>query len=127
MTRDKRLAAALAAILGILLFICTIASQIIYQRLLPEVQVVEGAWSEGGFTLPADALFTGTQGDCAYYMEEKPGRFGTKYLVREVYVTVLNRNEAEGTVTVRGIYDPKWVYAAGDRLVLSDGLEVKVR
>lgn len=124
MNREKRLALILAAALGALLLICTVVSQQIYDRLLPRVQIVTGSWQEEGFVLPSEALFKDPQGDCVYYMEEKQERSGSRYVVRTAYVTVLGRDDAAGTVTVRGIYNPDWVYAAGSE-ELSDGLEVK--
>ncbi len=124
MNSEKRLALWLSAGLGILLLICTAASQIIWQRLLPQVRIVEGAWSEEGFSLPGDVLFACPQGDCVYYIEEKPGRFGSRYLVRQAFVTVLDQDANANTVTVRGIYNPDWVFAAGADLTLSDGMEV---
>ena len=69
-------------------------------------------------------LFACPQGDCVYYIEEKPGRFGSRYLVRQAFVTVLDQDANANTVTVRGIYNPDWVFAAGADLTLSDGMEV---
>lgn len=156
MSREKRLAVVLSVGLGILLLGCTVASQVIYLHLLPQVQVVEGSWEDTGFVLPAEAVYPSAQGDCVYYIEEKPGRVGTKYVVKEVLVTVEEncdvaenmeqngkeqasvdkKNEGkEGTeqasangtkVIVRGIYNPDWVYAANASAPLSDGVEVKI-
>ncbi len=125
MSREKRLAKALACVLGLTLIVCTIASQLIYRRMLPRVRTVEAYWGDGGFVLPEDALYTGPQGTCVYCIEEKEERFGPKYLVKAVLVTVEARDESAGTVTVRGIYDDKWVYAAGANAPLADGAEVK--
>lgn len=133
MSREKRLAVVLSVGLGILLLGCTVASQVIYLHLLPQVQVVEGSWEETGFVLPAEAVYSSAQGDCVYYIEEKPGRGGTKYVVKEVLVTMEENSdeaedmEEEGTkVVVRGIYNPDWVFAANASSPLSDGAEVKI-
>ena len=126
MEREKRLATVLALGIGLLLCICTVMSQIIYWKLLPQVEVVEGNWKENGFVLSKEALYTGTQGECVYYIEEREGRFQTEYIVKEVLVTVVEENMAEGTVTIRGIYNPDWVYAANADSPLQNGMEVKV-
>lgn len=126
MSREKRLARAFACGLGIVLVICTAASQMIYWRMLPKVQAVEAHWGEGGFVLPEEALYTGPQGTCVYCIEEKQGRFGEIYLVKAVLVTVEEQDKTEGSVTVRGIYDDKWIYAVGASAPLADGVEVKI-
>lgn len=126
MSREKRLARALACGLGLVLVVCTIAAQLIYWRMLPRVRTAEAYWGDGGFVLPQEALYAGPQGTCVYCIEEKQERFGSKYLVKAVLVTVQARDEKEGTVTVRGIYDDTWIYAAGADAPLADGAEVKV-
>ena len=126
MEREKHLAMRLALGIGVVLFLCTIASQIIYWKLLPQVEVVEGIWEENGFVLPKGAVYTGTQGECVYYIEEREGRFRTEYIVKEVLVTVIAENKEEGTVTVRGVYNPDWVYACNADGLLQNGVEVKV-
>lgn len=126
MSREKRVAKALACGLGLTLIVCTIASQLIYWRMLPRVRTTEAHWGDGGFVLPQEALYASPQGTCVYCIEEKEERFGPKYLVKAVLVTVEARDEREGTVTVRGIYDDKWIYAAGADAPLADGAEVKL-
>lgn len=126
MEREKRLAVVLTLGIGIVLFICTVASQIIYWKLLPQVEVVEGVWKENGFVLPKEALYTGTQGECLYYIEEREGIFQTEYIVKEVLVTVIEENMEEGTVTVHGVYNPEWVYASNADGLLQNEVEVKV-
>lgn len=61
-----------------------------------------------------------------YYIEEREGRFQTEYIVKEVLVTVVEENMEEGTVTVRGVYNPDWIYAANADGLLQNGVEVKV-
>ncbi len=126
MEREKRLAMVLALGIGVVLLICTAVSQMIYWKLLPQVEVAEGDWKENGFVLPKEALYTGTQGECVYYIEEREGRFQTEYIVKEVLVTVVEKNIEEGTVTVRGVYNPDWMYAANADGLLQNGVEVKV-
>jgi len=74
--------------------------------------------------LPKDALYRSMNGDGVYYMKEKEGRFQTKYIVKEVLVTIIAEDVA--AVTVNGIYNSEWVYAAGADKKLSDGVNVKV-
>lgn len=126
MEREKRFAIVLSVGIGIILLFCTIAAQFIYWRLLPQVQVVEGEWIEAGFVLPKEALYTGSQGTCVYYIEEKTDRFQTKYIVKEILVTVTAEDSEKGTVTVLGIYNPDWKYAANASYSLQNGMEVKV-
>ena len=126
MEREKRLAVVLALGIGVVLLICTAASQMIYWKLLPQVEVTEGDWKENGFVLPKEALYIGTQGECVYYIEEREGRFQTEYIVKEVLVTVVEENMKEGAVTVRGVYNPDWVYASNADSLLQNGVEVKV-
>lgn len=126
MNREKRLAVMLAVLCGVLLLGCTVASQIIYRTMLPEVSVAEAVWDDG-FMLPEGALYTGMQGYSVYYIVEKDARFGKKYIVKEVPVTLERKNSGEGTVVVLGIYSMDWVYAADASATLSDGMEVKLR
>lgn len=126
MEREKRLAVVLALGIGIVLFICTAASQIIYWKLLPQVEVVEGVWKENGFVIPKEALYIGTQGECVYYIEEREGIFQTEYIVKEVLVTVIEERIEEGTVTIRGVYHPDWVYALKADSPLQNGMEVSI-
>uniref|UniRef100_UPI004056DDEE hypothetical protein n=1 Tax=Agathobacter sp. TaxID=2021311 RepID=UPI004056DDEE len=126
MEREKRLAVFLALGIGAVLLICTAAAQMIYWKLLPQVEVAEGDWKENGFVLPKEALYTGIQGECVYYIEEREGRFQTEYIVKEVLVTVVEENMEEGTVTVRGVYNPDWVYASNADSLLQNGVEVKI-
>lgn len=126
MSREKRLAKALACGLGILLLACTAAAQLIYWHMLPRVHTVEAYWRDGGFVLPQEAVYAGPQGTCVYCIEEKQERFGPKYLVKAVLVTVEAQDEEEGTAMVRGIYNDKWVYAMDADAPLWDGAEVKV-
>lgn len=126
MNREKRLAVILALGIGGILLICTVASQFIYWRLLPQVMAVEGEWIEDGFVLPKEALYTGSQGECVYYIEEKKDRFQTKYIVKEVLVTVVAEDSEKGTVTVLGVYNPDWQYAANADRPLRNGMEVKI-
>lgn len=72
MEREKRLAVGLALGIGIVLFLCTAASQIIYWKLLPQVE------------------------------------------------------RAEGTVTIRGVYHPDWVYASNADSPLQNGMEISI-
>ena len=126
MEREKRLAVFLGFGIGAVLLVCTVVSQMIYWKLLPQVEVAEGNWKENGFVLPKEALYMGTQGECVYYIEEREGRFKTEYIVKEVLVIVEEENIEKGTVTVRGVYNPNWVYAANADGLLQNGVEVKV-
>ena len=89
-------------------------------------ELVEGVWKENGFVLPKEALYTGTQGECLYYIEEREGIFQTEYIVKEVLVTVIEENMEEGTVMVHGVYNPEWVYASNADGLLQNEVEVKV-
>lgn len=109
-----------------MLFLCTATSQIIYWKLLPQVERAEGTWEENGFVLPKEALYTGTQGECVYYIEEREGIFRTEYIVKEVLVTVIEENIEEGTVTIRGVYHPDWVYASNADSPLQNGMVVSI-
>lgn len=126
MSGEKRVAKILAIGVCVLLVACTAASQMIYWRMLPDVQAVRGHWQNTGFVLPQEAVFAGPQGTCVYCIEEKQGRFGPKYLLRAVLVTVEETDTRAGTVIVRGIYQEGQVYAAGADVPLQDGEEVKV-
>ena len=126
MSREKRLAKTLAGGLAIVLLVCTFASQLIYWRMLPKGRTVEAYWQESGFVLPKEALYKSPQGTCVYCIEEKKKRFGPEYFVKAVLVTVEDEDEEKGTVTVRGIYNDKWIYAMGADAPLSDGAEVKI-
>ncbi len=126
MSREKHLAKTLSVWTGIILLICTIASQIIYRQMLPVVRAVEPDWQENGFVLPREALFTSPEGTCVYYIEERQNRSGPGYLIRAVLVTVQSENPADGTVIVRGIYDPGKQYAASADITPADGMEVKI-
>ncbi len=123
---EKRFAKILAIGTCIVLLICTAASQVIYWRMLPDVQAVEAHWQGVGFVLPQEAVFAEPEGTCVYCIEEKQGRFGPRYLLRAVLVTVEETNAREGTVTVRGIYQEGQIYAVNADAPLQNGAEVKV-
>lgn len=122
--REKKMAAVLAVIIGVILFICTAASQFIYQKLLPQVHRVEAVWQEDGFRIPKDALYVSRNGNCIYAIEEKTDGYKTKYVLKEVLVTIIK--EEEMNVIVLGIYTPEWTYAAGGNVALEDKMEVKI-
>ena len=124
MKRDKKIAIVLAITISIILFICTITSQLIYQKLLPQVHKVEAVWQEDGYILPKDAVFLSKNGDCIYSIEEVSDGYQVKYFLKEVLVTIVR--EEEKKVIVRGIYDPGYSYAVGIDVVLENGMEVKV-
>lgn len=126
MDREKRAALILSAIIGVILLICTAASQVIYWKLLPRVREVEAVWTEEGALLPTDALYHGMHGTCIYVVEQREGRFGIKYVVKEVPVDVVREDTASQKVVLQGIYNPEWIYAAGAEGQLKDGIEVKV-
>lgn len=125
MNGEKRLAVVLSIGIGTILIFCTIASQIIYQKLLPSVEIVQAEWTKEGYLLPREALYTSLEGECVYYIEEKKERSKTKYVVKKVLVTVVA--EDNSIVTVQGIYSPEWVYASGADGDLDNGVEVKIR
>ncbi len=125
MNWEKRLAVFLSIGIGTILICCTLASQIIYQKLLPSVEVVSAEWTKEGYILPKEALYTSLEGECVYYIEEKEERSQTKYVVKKVLVTVVA--EDSKMVTVQGIYSPEWVYALGADGALDNGVEVKIR
>ena len=125
MNWEKRLAVLLSIGIGMVLVICTIASQIIYEKLLPSVEVVLAEWTKEGYVLPKEALYISLDGECVYYIEEKKERSHMKYVVKKVLVTVVEENSE--TVTVQGIYSPEWVYALGADSALENGMEVKIR
>lgn len=122
MSLEKRLIAAVAKCLAMLLLTCTVEAQLIYRRLLPRTQAVEAVYEEAGYRLPETALFTCPEGTCVYRIQEKRGRFGPEYHIKAVLVTVEMRDA--GSVWVRGIYSPDWLYAAGATAPLTDGAEV---
>lgn len=125
MSLEKRLVAAAAQCLAMVLLTCTVEAQLIYWQLLPRVEPVEAVWQDDGFTLPQSAVFAGPQGDCVYRIEEKQGRFGPEYRLQAVLVTVLARSGEE--VSVRGLYAVDWQYAANADAPLQDGGEVALR
>lgn len=124
MERDKKIAVALAGIIGVVLLTCTVASQFIYQGLLPQVRRVDAVWQEDGYVLPKEALYVSINGDCIYAIEEKTDRYQTKYILKEVLITIIK--EEEKNVIVLGIYNPEWDYAAGEGIALENGMEVKI-
>lgn len=126
MERDKKTAVALTIIIGLILLCCTVASSIIYQKLLPQVRMVEAVWQDGGYVLPKDALYVSMNGDCVYGIEEKKDRYQKKYIAKEVIVTIIEEDIDAGTVTVRGIYNPEWKYAAGADGAIGNDVEVKI-
>ncbi len=123
---EKRFAKTLAVGACVVLLACTVVSQVIYWRMLPDVRAVKARWQDTGFVLPQGAVFAEPQGTCVYCIEEKEGRFGPKYLLRAVLVTVEETNEKEGEVTVRGIYQEGQIYASDADAPLRNGAEVKV-
>lgn len=90
------------------------------------VREVEAVWTEEGALLPTDALYHGMHGTCIYVVEQREGRFGIKYVVKEVPVDVVREDTASQKVVLQGIYNPEWIYAAGAEGQLKDGIEVKV-
>ena len=124
MEREKKTAVMLALVIGTILFICTIASGIIYQRLLPQVQKAEAVWKEDGYILPKEAVFVSKNGNCIYAIEEEAGRYQTKFILKEVLITIIR--EDGNFVIVRGIYNPEWNYAIGEDERLANGMEVKI-
>lgn len=124
MERDKKIAVILAAIISIILFACTVASQLIYKKLLPQVHRVEAVWQEDGYILPKNAVFLSKNGDCIYSIEEVSDGYQVKYFLKEVLVTIVR--EEKTNVIVRGIYDSECSYAVGVDTVLENGMEVKI-
>ena len=123
---DKKIAITLSGIIGMVLIGCTVVSGIIYQRLLPEVRMVEAVWQDGGYVLPKDALYESRNGDCIYGIEEKKDKYQIKFILKEVLVTILKEDVKAKTVTVRGIYNPEWKYAAGADKSIGNDVEVKI-
>ena len=126
MERDKKIAITLTIIIGAILLCCTVASGIIYQKLLPQVRMVEAVWQDGGYVLPKEALYVSMNGDCVYGIEEKEDRYQKKYIAKEVIVTIIEEDTDAGTVKVRGIYNPEWKYAAGADGAIGNDVEVKI-
>ena len=122
--REKKMAVVLAVIIGVVLFSCTIASQFIYQKLLPQVHKVEAVWQEDGYKLPKNALYVSRNGNCIYGIEEKTDGYKTKYVLKEVLVTIIKEDGMH--VIVQGIYNPEWTYAAGGDVALENEMEVKI-
>ena len=122
---EKRLVAAIAAILcGFLLF-CTGMSHKNFEAKLPHVEAVSVQISaDGAVLLPADACFTKPDGSrCVYALDLQPGPFGQERVtVREVSVTC--EAAAADMMEVRGIYDRAALYVCAADRALADGCEV---
>lgn len=124
MERDKKIVVVLAISISTILFACTAASQLIYQKLLPRVRRVEAIWQEDGYRLPKDAIFSNKNGECIYGIEEVSDGYQMKYFLKEILVTIVREEEMD--VIVRGIYDPEYSYAVGVDAVLENEMEVKL-
>ena len=122
---EKRLVAAIAAILcGFLLF-CTGMSHKNFEAKLPHVEAVSVQISaDGAVLLPADACFTKPDGSrCVYALDLQPGPFGQERVtVREVSVTC--EAAVDDMLEVRGIYDREALYVCAAVQPLTDGAEV---
>ena len=122
---EKRLVAAVAAILCGLLLFCTGMSHKNFEAKLPHVEAVSVQISEeGAVLLPADACFAKPDGSwCVYALDLMPGPFGQEQVtVREVSVTC--EAAAADMMEVRGIYDREALYVCASDQPLTDGAEV---
>lgn len=122
---EKRIVAAIAAILCGFLLCCTGMSHKNFEAKLPHVEAVSVQISaEGAVLLPADACFTKPDGSrCVYALDLQPGPFGQERVtVREVSVTW--EATAADMMEVRGIYDREALYVSSSDSVLADGCEV---
>ncbi len=124
---EKRLVAATAAVLCVLLLFCTRMSHKNFEASLPHVEAAAVQFDENGAVLlPADACFVKPDGSwCVYALDLQPGPFGQERVsVREVSVTC--EEAADGMVVLRGIYDREALYVCFAHQPLTDGAEVIV-
>lgn len=122
---EKRLVAAVAAVLCALLVFCTGMARKNFEASLPHVQAQQVQTdSDGTILLPADAISPKPDGTfCVWKLTREPGAFGSeRYWVKEVRISCTER--PEGLMVVQGLYDLSAPYVTSTAAPLSDGIEV---
>lgn len=125
MSIEKRIATVLAAVLMIILLMCTIASQINLERTLPHVTVESIHVDETGvIVFPPESVTCKPDGTCyVYRLIKKSGAFGKpQYFVKEV--RVYTERHPDGLLTVQGLYNLHDPYVIFTSAPLQDSIQV---
>lgn len=122
---EKRLIAAVAALLAALLIFCIVTAQHNFESKLPQVQAQQVQTdADGIILLPPEAMFIKTDGTvCVWRLTVETGAFGMdRYWVKEVRISSTERSD--GLMEVRGLYDLSAPYVTATTAPLADGIEV---